>query len=199
MSSSSTHGQETRVRIIRAAAERLERHPAEPITMSDVARDAGISRQAVYLHFGDRTELLLEVSRQADRGARTPARQRRVDQAATARQALREAIAVQADIKPRLRGIATALDTLRRTDDAANAAWQEREQARLDRCRDVVRRLETEAELAPEYSVEDAAQLLWAVTSQRVWDDLVVDQGWTQARYRARLTKLLDDALVKGH
>ena len=167
--------------------------------MSDVARDAGISRQAVYLHFGDRTELLLEVSRQADRDARTPARQRRIDQAATARQALHEAIAVQAEIKPKLRGIATALDTLRRTDDAANAAWQEREQARLDRCRDVVRRLKAEAELAPEYSVEDAAQLLWAVTSQRVWDDLVVDQGWTQARYRARVTKLLDDALVKGH
>jgi AcrR family transcriptional regulator len=167
--------------------------------MSDVARHAGVSRQAVYLHFADRTELLVEVSRQADAQARTPERQRRVDEAPSAREAVLAAIAVQAEIKPQLRGIATALDILRRTDEAAHAAWQEREHARLARCRDLVRRLKAEADLAPGYSVEAGAQLLWAVTSQRVWDDLVVDQGWSKARYRALMTRLIDDALMRDH
>jgi hypothetical protein len=106
-------------------------------------------------------------------------------------------VSVQAEIKPQLRGIATALDVLRRSDAAAAAAWQEREHARLRRCRAVIRRLNNENELAPRYSVDDAAQLLWAVTSQRVWDDLVIDQNWTQTKYRTRLIQLVEDALLE--
>jgi len=85
---------------------------------------------------------------------------RRIDDAPTARDAFREAIALQAVLKPRLRRIATALDVLRRSDSTADAAWRERELARLARCEEVVRRLHDE-------------------------DDLVIDQGWTTTRYAA--------------
>jgi hypothetical protein len=105
-------------------------------------------------------------------------------------------VTVQAEIKPQLQGIATALDVLRRSDEAAAAAWREREEARLGRCRDVVRRLRDEHELRPGYSVKEAAQLMWAMTSQRVWDDLVATQKWTNGKYCAYLTRLLEDALL---
>ena len=189
---------DTRARILGAAAALLEQRPGVPVTMGAVAQASGVSRQAVYLHFADRTELLLEVSRQADSSARTPERQRRIDDAPTARDALRAAVAVQAEIKPELRGIATALDVLRRSDDAAAAAWREREHARLRRCRAVVQRLHDEGELAAGLAVNDAAQLMWAVTSQRVWDDLVVDQRWSQRRYRDELTRLLERGLLRN-
>lgn len=133
----------------------------------------------------------------ADATLRTPGRQQRVDDAATGRDALREAIALQAWLKPRLRGIATALDALRRTDPAADAAWKEREHARLERCENVVQRLAAEGELAPAWDVGTAAQCLWAMTSQRVWDDLVIDQGWSTPRYRRRLTELVEAALLR--
>lgn len=164
--------------------------------MGEVAKRAGVSRQALYLHFADRTSLFLEVSRLADSTARTPARQRKVDEAPTARDALREAIALQAFLKPRLRGVATALDVLRRSDPAADAAWKEREHARLRRCEQVVQRLRDEGELATNWDVPTAARCFWAVTSQRVWDDLVMDQGWSTARYRDHITRLLEDALL---
>ena len=167
--------------------------------MGQVADRASVSRQALYLHFTDRTELLLEVSRVADSTLRTPARQRRVDHAPTARDALREAIALQAWLKPRLKGVATALDVLRRSDDAADAAWKEREHARLERCEQLIRRLHDDRELAPEWDVSTAAQCFWAVTSQRVWDDLVIDQGWSTGRYREHLTVLLERALLRQH
>ncbi|HEX2192680.1 MAG TPA: hypothetical protein VHH09_05760 [Acidimicrobiales bacterium] len=73
----------------------------------------------------------------------------RIDDAPTGREALREAIALQAWLKPRLRGVATAMDVLRRTDPAADAAWKERGHARLERCEQVVRRLAEEADLGP--------------------------------------------------
>lgn len=165
--------------------------------MGQVAERAGVSRQALYLHFTDRTNLFLEVSRLADSTARSPARQRRVDEASTARAAFREAIALQAWLKPRLKGVATALDVLRRSDAAADAAWKEREHARLERCEHVIRRLHDENELAREWDVATAARCMWAVTSQRVWDDLVVDQGWSTAQYRTHITALLEAALLR--
>lgn len=187
----------TRRRILDAAWGLLEASPGANPSMGDVARRAGVSRQALYLHFADRTSLLLEVSRLVDTTLRTPTRQRRVDHAPTARAALREAVALQAWLKPRLHGVATALDVLRRTDPAAEAAWQEREHARLDRCEQVIRRLQAEDQLADAWDVPSAARCFWAVTSQRVWDDLVNEQGWPTARYRTYMTTLLEFALLR--
>lgn len=186
----------TRERILAAARQLLEETPGANVSMGQIARRAGVSRQALYLHFADRNSLFVEVSRTADATACTPERQRRVDEAASARDALREAIALQALIKPELRGVATALDVLRRTDPAADSAWKEREHARLHRCELVVQRLRAEDVLAPSWDVATAARLLWAVTSQRVWDDLVIDQRWSTDRYRSHLIDLLESALL---
>jgi AcrR family transcriptional regulator len=186
----------TRRRILDAAKALLEANPGAPISMAAVATRAGVSRQALYLHFADRTSLFLEVSRVLDASLRTPARQRRVDEAPTARAALREAVALQAWLKPRLKGVANALDVLSRSDPAADAAWKEREHARLARCEKVVRRLQAEGDLTPDWDVPSAARCLWAVTSQRVWDDLAIDQGWSTMQYQKRLTALLEAALL---
>ena len=93
--------------------------------------------------------------------------------------------------------MATALDILRRSDPAADAAWKEREHARLERCEQVVSRLQAEGDLTPGWDVPSAACCLWAVTSQRVWDDLAIDQGWSTTQYRKRLTALLEAALLR--
>lgn len=187
----------TRERILRAARELLDQTPGADVSMGQVAKRAGVSRQALYLHFADRASLFLAVSRAADSQARTAERQRRIDEAPTARAALREAIAVQALIKGQLRGVATTMDALRRTDPAADAAWKEREHARLHRCEQVAKRLLVEGELSPSFDAETAARLLWATTSQRVWEDLVVDQGWSTGQYREHLTALLESALLR--
>lgn len=187
----------TRARILAAARELVEEHVGVPVSMSAIASRAGVSRQALYLHFADRAALLLELSRTGDAEHRAPERQRRIDEAATGRDALREAVALQAWLKPRLHGLATALDVQRRTDAAAQGAWQEREHARLERCTAVVRRLDTEGELADGWDVDTAARLMWAVTSQRVWDDLVRDQRWSSARYRDHVHGLLSRALLR--
>ena len=187
----------TRRRILEAARKLLEARPGANIAMGEVAERAGVSRQALYLHFADRTDLFLEVSRLVDSTARTPARQRRIDEAPTARDAFQEAISLQAFLKPRLKGVATALDVLRRSDPAADAAWREREHARLQRCERVVQRLHDEGHLVSGWDVPTASRCFWAVTSQRVWDDLVMDQGWSTAQYRNHITALLEAALLR--
>jgi AcrR family transcriptional regulator len=193
MSSGDPH---TRARILAAARALLEERPGAGPSMGEIARRARVSRQALYLPFADRAALLLEVTRAVDAAERTPDEQRRVDDAPTGRAALAEAIALQARLKPRLHAVATALDALRRADPDAQAAWQERDHARLDRCAQVVDRLAAEGRLASGWAVDDAAQLMWALTSQRVWEDLVLDQQWSTERYTTHLTRLLERALL---
>ena len=186
----------TKQRILTATLELLQQRPGVPVSMGQVAQGAGLSRQALYLHFADRTTLFLEASRQADADNRTPARQRRVDEAPTARDALHEAVRLQAYLKPRLHGVTIALGALRRTDSDAEAAWQERDQARLDRCRQVAQRLHDEGELRGECTVEAAAALIWGVTSPAVWEDLVLNLRWSNAKYVKHVISVLEQGLL---
>ena len=50
---------ETRSRILDATVNMLEEHGGVGVRMGDIAKAAGISRQAVYLHFASRAELLV--------------------------------------------------------------------------------------------------------------------------------------------
>ena len=166
--------------------------------MGNVAARAGISRQAVYLHFPDRTSLLEEASRVADAANRTPRRQARIDGAPTGRRALRETVALQAYLKPRLRAMTLALGVLRRSDEAAEAAWQERDQARLSRCREVAARLRAEHALRAGLTVDDAAALIWVATSPAVWEDLTHNLGWGTTKYTGAIQQLLERALLNA-
>lgn len=193
-----SRGDETRRRIVDAASALLVASPGAAVSMSDIANAAGVTRQLLYVHFENRTALLLEVSRVLDAEARTPELQATIDRAADAVKALRAAVAVQATIKPKIRGVATSLELLRPTDDAAAAACEEREDARLGRCREVIDRLAAEALLSPGWKRGAAAELFWSMTSLRAWEDLVCRRGWSERQWVRWTTAALEAALVAG-
>ena len=56
----------TRDRILHATWQLMEQNLGKTISMSDVAKAAGISRQAVYLHFQSRTDLMVATSSYVD-------------------------------------------------------------------------------------------------------------------------------------
>ena len=56
----------TRERILIATVEMLEQHGGRGVRMSDIAKAAGISRQAVYLHFASRADLLVAATQYLD-------------------------------------------------------------------------------------------------------------------------------------
>ena len=58
----STKNPDTRTRALKAAWKLLE-EGGSSVRMADIAKAAGISRQAVYLHFPTRAELLVAVTR----------------------------------------------------------------------------------------------------------------------------------------
>ena len=59
MSSDAPGDPATRVRILDAALRLVTRKGGADVTLGDVAREARVSRQALYLHFADRAGLFL--------------------------------------------------------------------------------------------------------------------------------------------
>jgi AcrR family transcriptional regulator len=187
----------TRARIVRAALSLIEQgHGA--ISMGAIAKAAGLSRQALYLTFANRADLFIAVLRFAD-GQRGMVEERaRIRAAATGREALLAIIDRQARLSPAYKPLADAFEVLRRQDDAAEEAWQDRQRDRLAGCRAVAERLAAEGAVGPGLAVDTAADLIWSATASTLWDDLVTTRGWTPTAYREQLARLLLDSLTRG-
>jgi AcrR family transcriptional regulator len=181
---------ETRRRILDAALELLVAGRGSRVTLSDVARRADVSRQAIYLHFGGRADLLVAVARRADELRGLPAAIRRIEEASSGSEAVRELVALQARMNPDIWPVALALEEVRRRDEAAERAWQDRLEGRLAGCRAIVARLTREGARLEGIGQEVAADLLWTLTSLRTWEDLVLQRQWSPRRYRAQVTRV---------
>lgn len=186
----------TRERILEATRYLIEEEGAG-VAMERIAGRAGISRRAVYLHFATRTDLLLALVAHVDDAGGLAERGRRVREASSGTEALDEFVALNAAYNPEIDGVARALERARDVDEAAAAAWQDRMSGRRRMCRWIARRLDDEGSLAPGWSVEAAADLIWTLTNIPVWRDLVRDRGWSQRRYRDRIGEVLRATLVE--
>jgi AcrR family transcriptional regulator len=188
----------TRERICGAALRLIMRRRGADVTLAEVARAARVSRQAIYLHFADRAELLLALVRYADDRRGVPAAIRRIESAPSGVAALREMAAMQARMNPTIWPLARLVDGTRRQDTAAERSWQDRLASRLQGCRTIVSRLKQEGSLQPGLDTAVATDLLWALTSLHTWEDLVLVRGWSAKRYERRMTELLMRVLVDG-
>jgi AcrR family transcriptional regulator len=162
----------TRDRILDAAREITEEQGAAP-TMSALARAVGISRQALYLHFPDRTQLLLAIVADIDEKAAPDWQRRR--EAADAAGAIRAWARMQACRNPKIAAAARALNDTRHADPAAAAAWADRTGNRMRGAISIIERLRAEGRPDPTWPATEAAALLWELASFHVWDDLVND------------------------
>ena len=188
---SSSAGGETRGRILDAALSLITRRRGAGVTMARIARAARISRQALYLHFADRAALLTAAGRHADERQGIPEAVQRILDAPDAVAAVREMVAVQARLNPTIWPIARALDAVRREDEAAEKSWQDRLAYRLDGCRAIVARLGEEHVLRPGLDQAVAADLLWTLTSLRLWEDLVLLRRWSVERYQEHVSAMI--------
>ena len=186
----------TRQRIFEAAWNLIVVRGEAGFTMAHIAKRAKISRQALYLHFADRAALLDALVKYVDEKRGLGEEIQRILDAPTGREALQRMVSLQAKQNPGIWAIALAFEAVRRTDKAAQRSWQKRQIKRLNTCRTIVERLRLEGELRTSLTVEEAADLLYVITSLRMWEDLVLVRGWTAQLYQERVTRLLMDSLI---
>ena len=188
---------DTRVRILEAAAALLIRRGGAEVSMAEIAQEAGVSRQAVYLHFSDRGELFVALVQYVDEKRGLLAEVERIRNASTGIAALRAIVNLQARTNPEIWPLARAAEAVRRTDEAMERAWQDRQQHRYAGCKAIVKRLQSEGELREELPPHVAADLLWSLISLRMWEDLVQVRKWKAADYEKRISAMLLSVLTK--
>lgn len=187
---------ETRQAILEAALRLFQERRASAVRLVDIARRAGVTRQAVYLHFGSRSGLLVSLVQYVDEKEELAEAAKPVWKAATAVDALERFAALHAEYTPRIYPVAQALLASRHEDEDSAAAWDDRMEGRRDACRRLVRWLRRDGALDSAWDVDQAADALWALTSIQVWEQLVVDQGWPKERYEAYLRLTLRRTFV---
>ena len=187
---------DTRNRILKAALELLEDNPHKETRMSDIAKRAGISRQAVYLHFANRADLLIAATRYLDEITEVDAQLAQSRAAKTGPERLDAFIEAWGAHIPRIYGVAQALLAMKDTDEAADLAWNNRMQAVRHGCAAAVAALERDGVLTSDHSTEQATDILWTLLSVRNWEQLTDDCGWSQADYIKRIKSLARRVLL---
>lgn len=187
---------ETRARILRTTWKLLEAGPDGAVRMSDIAKAAGISRQALYLHFPTRAELLVATTHFIDEEKDVDARLRASRAAATGAERLSAFIEAWGNYIPEVYGVLKALMAMEDADEDARAALQDRMQAVREGCKAAVAAIRKDGLLRPEYSAKAATDLLWVLLSPRNWALLTIECGWSQSAYLDHLKRAARDMLI---
>jgi len=186
----------TREKILNAAWTLLEANPDRTVSMSAIAKAAGISRQALYLHFPTRTDLLVATARYLDEVKNVDARLAASRAAAMGEERLGAFIDAWGGYIPEIYGMAKAFWAQGGEDAAAAAAWRDRMQAVRHGCEAAVKALHADGRLRSGLNRRQATDILWTLLSVRNWEQLTVECGWPQKKYVETVKDLARRALV---
>lgn len=179
----SSPNSETRTRILEATIAMLEQKGDPAVRMGDIAKAAGISRQAVYLHFASRTELLIAATLYRGELLDVDARLASSRAAETGVERLRLYIEFWGNYIPEIYGVGKALMVAQDSDEAAAAAWRDRMIAMKDGCRAAIDALHADGTLARGWTRPKATEALWTMLLVPNWENLTLECGWTTKEY----------------
>ncbi len=186
----------TREKVIETAANLLLESNGKGVRMADIAQATGVSRQAVYLHFPSRGELMIAAVRHLDDVYGLDEEVKRFREAQTGIEVLETFIEFWGNYIPKIYGVAKALMAVRETDEAAAAAWRDRMESVRSGCRRTIETVEYEGLLSPNWTVDEAVDLMWTMLSIENWEKLTVECGWTQQSYISRMKTALGKLLL---
>lgn len=187
---------DTRTRILAGTWKLMEQRQGKGVRMSDIAREAGISRQAVYLHFSSRTELMIATVQYVDEVKGLNERLKIFHAATTGIELLEICVEVWGNYIPEIYGIAKALLETRETDEAAAAAWNDCMSCLRDFSQEIIEALDRDETLSPDWSRGKAIEMLWTILSFHNWEQLTVECGWSTTQYVSWMKTLLKRTFV---
>lgn len=187
----------TRADILDRAWELISERGAE-VSLAQIAKAAGISRQSVYDHFGSRGGLLLGLVRRTDERLDIKARFHAAFEEEDPHRRLTASIEVWIRFVQEIYPVASDLIRLRTTDADASAAWEDRMNELRDWLRELTGSLERDNALQTVWSKEAAADYLWASFSVQTWGLLTRDCGWPESSALEVLKRTICQALLRS-
>jgi AcrR family transcriptional regulator len=189
---------DTRTRILDTTWTLIRQRGPAQVTVADIAKGAGVSRQLVYVHFANRAGLLVATARHHDASSgflERVAATRKVPPAEGLEALLRVWLAYIPDILP----FARALEAAATTGDEGGTAWHDRMGDLWEAFRVAVDRVHRDGRLAGHWTVRTATDWIWARSHLATWQHLVGERGWrpgdyTEQAVRSILAELLTPA-----
>ena len=188
--------EQTKARILETTWKVLETR-IDKNRMSDIAKAVGISRQALYLHYPTRAELLIATTKYIDRVKKVNQRLELSRAAGSGIERLHFFVRAWGGYIPEIHGMSVALRNMRKNDKAAAEAWDDRMQAVRHGCQAVVRAIAKDGKLKYDLSEKIATDILWTLLTVENWEKLVRDCGWSQSDYEVKMIGLAKIALLE--
>lgn len=186
---------ETRERILAATWKLMEKSRDLQVRIADIAAAAGVSRQAVYLHFGNRANLLLAAVQYRDRISPVQNIARAAEEDAVPG-ALANFVAAWFEHIPRIEPVAHLLSAASQIDPEAKVAWEDRMSLLRRLIGVLTKRLAAGRVLKSEWTAERAADWIWHRTHLDGWRHLVGERGWDAAEYGRHVRASLERDLL---
>lgn len=187
----------TRERILQSTWTALLGSSTPRVRMSDIASSAGISRQALYLHFANRTELLIATTHYVDRKKDIDQRLALSRGASSGLERLEAFVDAWGNYIPEIYGVANALIVMGVADESARQAWTGRLAAVREGCEAIILTLCREDQLSDTVNPTEATDILCAHLSVETWRYLRHTRGWNQTRYLEVMQQTLRNTLVR--
>lgn len=187
---------ETRRRIIEVTRDLLTRSPLENVSLPAIAGEAEVARSTVYAIFGSREGLMIALAEDLlDRGGFA-----RIGQALRGPDVVR-AFDVSMDVAMELysqeHAVSQALLSLSAVDRDASSAAARLNFGRREGMRKLAERMQAQGVLRDDVTVEEAADVLWLITSFETFDQLYRDRGLTPQQVGERLMAITRRTLYR--
>ena len=187
---------QTKIRILETTWKVLETR-IDKNRMSDIAKAVGISRQALYLHYPTRAELLIATTKHIDTVKKVDQRLELSRAAGSGLERLHFFVKAWGGYIPEIHGMSVALRNMRKNDKAAAEAWDDRMQAVRRGCQAAVRAIAKDEKLKCDLSEQVATDILWTLLTVENWEKLVLDCAWSQSAYEDKMIELAEIALLE--
>lgn len=188
----------TRTKILNATWEILETATPSAVRMSDIASVAGVSRQALYLHFSNRVDLIRATRDHIDQVNGLESQLNAVWAEPTGREMLNTYIDIWGAYLPLIKGVAAALLTASDNDTAARAAWDDCMDDHRTGCGVIIQQMLQDGTLDKEWTNKTATDILWTMLSFQTWKQLTQECGWTTELYQYQMKRLLRKTLLSA-
>ena len=166
------------------------------VSMADIAKAVGVTRQSIYIHFKSRGGLLDALVKRADDRENIIENLEQAIETVLPVERLDRCLTVWFEFVPIIHPVATDLIALRKHDPDAAFAWNDRMKHLHGLFRHLTDSLTRDKKLSPLWSAEEAADYLWVSVSVQSWDLLVGDRGWTPKRASETIKKSMAQLLL---
>ena len=189
---------ETRARILAGAGDLFSRRGIDAVTIAEIARKSGVAGSTVYAIFKSKEGILRGLMEQSlFCGSFQSAQQilasimDPVEMIALTSHVSRAIYESESSDLGLLRNVSGFSPSLRKIEE-------EFEQTRFQMQEERIRRLFAAGRARKSISFDEARRIMWMYTSRDVYRMLVLEGGWTPARYQEWLSETLVAALVEG-